>query len=202
MTFISSLRRLFDSEWMPPDRAGMNVSAAYVGDSEDVKIAPTPQGRRAKLGSPAAIIQMETVGQKVLNAWLQNQHQTMFPLVVNFRNIDQASAVAIARLMAVATLAGGAGTGSSAHEAERWLKNVGADDAILDVYRSGLAVPMPLSEALEAVIKSGAASLAYVAAIVATRRRQRADEVFVDYVATRLELSSETIRSADRRYRA
>ena len=144
----------------------------------------------------------ESLAQKVLNAWLQNRHQTLYPLTVNLRTLDASRAALLARMMAIALLAGGARASAERIEtALAWLGKAGGDDAVQRAFRAALDAPAPSSALVREVQDAGLTAYAYVAALVATDPRDEAGQLFLDYLAARLALPANVVRSADRRYR-
>ncbi len=160
--------------------------------------APARSRRDRALGGASDVV-LEVLAQKVLHAWLQNRHQTLFPLTVNLRAIPTNHAVVLAEMMAVAALAGG-GTGNAA-AARAWFTQAGADADALAAFDRALADPPALSRVLAAVAADRLAAYAYVAALVALDARDPASMHFLDFVAAKLALPTTVVRSANRRYR-
>jgi len=201
------LSRLFGD---PVQRDGENAALeALATGIPSASLAPEAAGqpaasstrRQRPLALPREVVQ-ESLAEKVLNAWLQNRHQTLYPLTVNLRTLDAGSAVLLARLMAVAMLAGARAPGEERVEAVlAWLGTVGGGDEIRQALRDALAAPEPASALLHEALGAGMAAYAYVVSLVATDARDAAGQVFLDYLAVRLALPPEVVRSADRRYR-
>jgi uncharacterized membrane protein YebE (DUF533 family) len=157
--------------------------------------------RPRPLASPGAVVVAESLGAKVLHAWLQNRHQTLYPLAVNFRTIEPGQAALLAQMMAVALLADAPPLDpAQAEAAAAWLRSVGADDAAQAALRAALEAPPPLSRLLHEVQQADAAAYAYVVALAAGGR-DLASRLFLDYLAARLGLPASVVRSANRRYR-
>ncbi len=143
----------------------------------------------------------ESLGEKVLNAWLQNRHQTLYPLTVNLRTLNPDRAALLARVTAVALLAGARASPERIEAASDWLGQSGGDDAVRCALRAALDAPEPLSMVLRQVQDAGLTAYAYVVALVATDPRDAAGQLFLEYLAARLTLPINVVRSADRRYR-
>src|SRR5436305_9522786 len=63
---------------------------------------PARRSRRERpLAGPQAIAE-ESLAQKVLHAWLQNRHQTLYPLALNFRSLRPEEAGLVVHAMAAA----------------------------------------------------------------------------------------------------
>ncbi len=155
------------------------------------------QGRRDRVLADGPQMVADSLASKVLHGWLQNRHQTLFPLTVNLRSLRPEQGEVLAQWLAVAALATH-GMGGSARE---WLASVGADAPVLAGFDVALASPPPLHAALASVAHAGLAAYAYVAALIATDPRDPATQPFLDYVAARLALPTTVVRSAVRRYR-
>ena len=144
----------------------------------------------------------ESLAQKVLNAWLQNRHQTLYPLTVNLRTLDAGRKALLARTMAFAMLAGGARASAERIEAAlAWLGQAGGGGDVQRAFRAALDAPEPLSTLVREVQDAGLTAYAYVVSLVATDPRDDAGQLFLDYLAARLALPANVVRSADRRYR-
>jgi uncharacterized membrane protein YebE (DUF533 family) len=50
---------------------------------------------------------MEALAVKVLDGWLQNRHQTLFPLTLNLRSLDASGRELLVHMMAAAAEADG-----------------------------------------------------------------------------------------------
>ena len=161
------------------------------------------QGRRDRVLAGGQQLLIDSMAGKVLHGWLQNRHQTLFPLTVNLRTLTPAQAAALAAWMAVASLATRPEGGGEAANAgvREWLRSVDADGAALAALDAALADPPPLHRALAAVARDGLAAYAFVVALVAADGRELATAPFLDYVAARLALPTTVVRSAVRRYR-
>ncbi len=169
-----------------------------------VPVPPVPppvpqamQGRRDRVLAGGQQALVDGLAEKVLHGWLQNRHQTLFPLTVNLRSLQPVQVAALAEWAAVAALA----TREEGVAMRAWLGSTGAEEAVLAGYDAALASPPPLDRALAAVARNGIAAYAYVAALIAVDSQDPAAAPFLDYVAARLALPATVVRSAVRRYR-
>lgn len=206
------LARLFSrpdpADDQPADRATDRVAGPAAdrvrpagADLQPEAQGTAPPGRRDRALAGGHQVLVEGVSEKLLHAWLQNRHQTLFPLTVNLRALDPDQAAALAGWAAVSAHAtrSPAEAGRGAEAAREWLRSVGADAATLAALDAAIAGAPPLDRALAAV--HGLAAYAYVAALVLTDPRDPAAQPFLDYVAARLALPATVVRSAVRRYR-
>ncbi len=177
------------------------VAAASLAPEADIQPS-APAGRRQRsLALPREVLQ-ESLAQKVLNAWLENRHQTLYPLTVNLRTLDAGCTALLARLMAAVMLAGARALEEGRVEAVMaWLGQVGGGDEVRRALSAALQAPEALSTLVHEALNNGMAAYAYVVALVATDPRDHAGQLFLNYLAARLALPPEVVRSADRRYR-
>jgi hypothetical protein len=204
------LSRLFGAAAPGGERDGQaaGLETHVTGVSPDVLeggvafAASASQGRRQRrLALPRAIV-AESLGEKVLHGWLQNRHQTLYPLTVNLRALDPTRAVLLAQVMAVSLLAGAAPPDAGDVEAaSSWLGTVGGEEPAVAALRAAVDAPPALSALLHQIQQANLAAYAYVVAIVAGPSRDPAGQIFLDYLAARLGLPMNVVRSANRRYR-
>jgi uncharacterized membrane protein YebE (DUF533 family) len=153
-------------------------------------------GRRDRpLASPPAVLTQAIAG-KVLLGWLQNRHQTLYPLTVNMGALEPDQVRLLARMMAVALQSGAAP--AEVAPAAAWFESAGGDAAAV---RGALAAPPPLSTLVRDLKEANIAAYAYVVALASGAWRDPAGRLFLEYLATRLDLPIEVVRSANRRYR-
>jgi uncharacterized membrane protein YebE (DUF533 family) len=161
-----------------------------------------PVDRRRGTFEPTQKAVFQAVGTKVLLGWLQNRHQTLLPLTVNFRVLDENDAELLAEAMAAAMLAMSGATDASREPAEAFLRASGASGSTLELFRQALANPQPLVRLFDRLRAShGLGPLAYILMVVANDGRDPANVLFLQWAAARLELPTTVVRSVERRYR-
>ena len=148
---------------------------------------------------PRALIDA-ALGEKVLHGWLQNRHQTLYPLTINFRTLAAEPRLWVLRLMAVALLAGAANP-RAIDDARAWLRSAGANEADLAAMDAALRDPPSLSAAVAAVTEAGLGTYAYAVALIAAGRHDPVAELFVDYIGARFAVPDNVVRSIRRRFR-
>lgn len=174
-----------------PDTASEDGAAADTGAA----------GGRRKRALPEPRIALDQVlAQKVLHGWLQNRHQTLFPLTVNLRNRDPGEVRLVVQALVLAALAGLGDRSGALERARTWLASIGADAAALQAFEAARVSPPATSTVLQAIGAAGLGATAYVAALSALDPRDPAASAFLAYLATRLSLPNTVIRSAARRY--
>ena len=174
-------------------------------DTRVAAAASAPASRRERALGGGQDILLEVLGEKVLHGWLQNRHQTLFPLTVSLRTLEPAKADALARFLAVGLLAQGPVEDEAATKrvaaARAWFAGAGASPAALASLDAALADPPALSRIMADITAAGLAAYGYVAMLVALDARDPASAHLLDYVAARLGLPTTVVQSANRRYR-
>ncbi len=171
-----------------------------------LSLPPDPTGaeiadlRDRRLGLPAEILD-RALAQKVLNGWLQNRHQVMLPLTFRLGRLDAEAVEVLMRFTAAALLDASQADEAARRGVERWLGEIGADEAALATFRATLAAPPASSALLKSVRAHGLEAYAYAAAVVAADLRDPAGYFYASYIAARLGLPADMVRSIDRRYR-
>ncbi|MGG5889039.1 DUF533 domain-containing protein [Falsiroseomonas sp. HC035] len=163
---------------------------------------PEPPTRRHRHGPEPQRIVQEALAAKVLGAWLQNRHQTLFPLTLNLGTLDAGGRALVVRMMVAAADADG-----GIDEAERdrigaALDAIGAGEAERRLLPEAMAAPLPLGALLNHVMEARLGPHAYAASLLALDRRSRVNQAWLDYLAARLALPEEVTASLNRRYRA
>lgn len=160
-----------------------------------------PRDRRNLLpGSPHDVLDGNLAG-KVLQGWLQNQLQTLVPLTLRLDKLGEPSVAVLMRFAAVACRAGIDADAARSAPLVRWLRSIGADDRAVAEFTASLDLEPALSPLVGAIRTGRLEPQAYAVAVVATDQRHPAGRLFANYVAARLELPADAIRSIDRRYR-
>ena len=179
----------------------LDATAPEAPSPDLVAVADAPAGRRGRGLDRAEDVLTDQVAQKVLGYWLQNRHQTLFPLIVNLRNLGPDAAELLAQWSASALLAAAPGDTDARTETRRWLAGVGADDLALEAFDAAFgAAPSIGTLLLSIAARPGFSGTAYVAALVALGQREPAARFFLEFVAARLGLPSTVVRSASRRF--
>jgi hypothetical protein len=164
-----------------------------------LRAAPSSTGRR-RLPSPDAVL-LESAAQKVMHAWLQNRHQTLFPLTINLRRVSPQETELLMRLVAVVLSAVNTVSCARTAQVRDRLGSVGANENQLRVFAGAAQDPPPLGRVLEEAEKQGLGAYAYALSLMALDQRQQVDQLFLEYLAARLALPAGVIRSVNRQYR-
>ena len=181
-------------EFVDPD-ATVKEAAELMGELD---VGALPAGGEERVEG----IVTESLAEKVLHGWLQNRHQTLYPLTLNLRTLDATGATLLAQVMAVALLSAIAPPDAGDLEAaSSWLGGVGGNEQTVAALRTALETPPPLSTLLNQVQRANLSAYAYVVATAAGPSRDPAGGIFLEYLAARLGLPTSVVRSANRRYR-
>lgn len=151
-------------------------------------------------GLPQELL-IQSLAQKVLNGWLQNRHQTLVPLAMNVGRLTPAQVETLLAFAAVAVLGGASSTEAGRNSVIRWLRSIGADAGAIQAFEAAIDAPRPLSQLLHAIHEQELGAYAYAAAVVASDQHEIAGRLFSNYVAARLALPADAVRSINRRYR-
>ncbi len=154
---------------------------------QSARLTAAPQAGRTVLD--------ESLMAKVLHGWLQNRHQTLFPLTVNMKTLSPEQRMILAAFAAVALLSDEAARGREA-QVRAWFASSGAEADMMEALTAALANPPAMSRAIGSVLDEDLAAYGYVAAVVALQARGS----LLEYFAARLNLPPTLVRSAQRRY--
>lgn len=199
------IRRLFRN---PPDRDGQaavleaTAYASGVEAAEGLTPAMPPAARRLfRMAEPDTVIR-EALAQKILQGWLQNRHQTLFPLTVNLRRLEPEQVRLLLQAAAIALAAGGPVAPARVEHATAWLASVGASADQVSGFADALKDPPSLDRLMRDVQAADLGAYAYAMALAVVDQREAANQLFVEYLAARLGLPTNVVRSVNRRYRS
>ncbi|GGC56618.1 hypothetical protein GCM10011504_38730 [Siccirubricoccus deserti] len=144
---------------------------------------------------------MEALAVKVLHGWLQNRHQTLFPLTLNLRSLDASGRELLVHMMATAAEADGGVDAKERERIERALAATGAGEAERRLLPQAMRQPRPLGQLLREAQEAHLGAHAYAASLLALDQRSRVNQAWLDYLAARLGLPAEVTNSLNRRYR-
>ena len=157
--------------------------------------------RRSRgLGMPRDLLD-HALSQKVLHGWLQNRHQVLVPLTLRLGLLASSDVELLMRFVAAALLSASAVIEPRRAAVETWLRGIGADAAALALVDAAFRDPPALSAAIAGVRERHLEAYGYAALVVAADVRVPAELLFIDFLAARLALSPEAVRSINRRYR-
>jgi uncharacterized membrane protein YebE (DUF533 family) len=173
-------------------------SAVPAAENEEAK--PRGAGDQAEDGEPE--FDQGIVGvlaEKVLNAWLRNRHQLLFPFALDLRRLDRHETELVIHAMIAAAQADGSVDGKERKRMEAALDlTEGSKASILDEI---LQHPKSLNEILAEAQDAKTGALIYAAALLAVDRNRPVNRYYLKYLAARLQLPDELVGSLRQRYR-
>lgn len=190
--------------------AGGMAAGAPAGTAADVPAAAAsnaapeparPDRRHARTLEPGSVLR-EHLAEKVLYGWVQNRHQTLFPLTVNLRTLEPERAEVLLHVAALAVTALGPAEAGRLEAARAWLRSAGAGPEGVAAFDAALDAPPPLGPLMQRVLRAGLGAYAYAVALGAVDQRDPAGQRLLDFLAARLGVPSHVVRSVSRRYRA
>jgi len=197
---MSLLQRLMGRPHPDGQAPGLEAPAAGLVDGRAQGAAPVPSGSRPRSRLPAErrVLILASLGQKILHGWSQNRQQTLFPLTVNLRTLPPDACELVLRAAAAAITATAPPTPREPIRA--WLASVGAAEADLARLDAALAAPEPLAPLLDALLAAQLGPYAYAVSLAATDRHSPAGSLYLEYLAARLAVPANIIKSVNRRY--
>lgn len=141
-----------------------------------------------------------TLAEQVLQSWLRNRYQLLFPFAVDLRKLDPAQADLVLHAMVAAAEADGT---VDDRERDRM-------EGVVDMTHPGrpgvleaaLAEPRCLHTLLRDVRDVQGGALFYAASLLAIDPRNPVNRHYLRYLAARLQLSDDLARSLEQRFRA
>lgn len=197
---MSFLQRLMGRPHPDGQAPTLEARAAGLDDGRAQGAAPVRSGSRPRSRLPAdpRVLILASLGQKLLDGWSQNRQQTLFPLTVNLRTLAPDARDLILRAMAAAMAAVAPSTPCEPIQA--WLATVGTAEADLARLDAALATPEPLAPLLDALLAAHLGPYAYAVSLAATNRHSPAGPLYLEYLAARLAVPANIIKSVNRRY--
>jgi uncharacterized protein DUF533 len=198
--FAFALQRDGQAEALQRDAIGPApaAAAAAIAAAVDEEEAAAPPRRQPPPAQDPQRVLREVLATKALHAWLQNRHQTLFPLTLNLRVLDPGARALLVRLVAASAamaLDGGAEPGRLGAA----LDGAGAGEAERRLLAEALAAPAPLPPLLDALREAGLGAYAYAAALLALGRRGPVECAWLDFLAARFALPAEVTGDLERR---
>ncbi|WP_131829564.1 hypothetical protein [Teichococcus deserti] len=195
-TLPRRLLRLLTAGGQPDSAAALLERQAR----EEPSVPPEPSAaegaaRRRVLAQPPKQVLQDQMAAKLLHAWLQNRHQTLFPLSLNLRNLPPAQRhLLIHSLVASARM-----TGIAATALPPLLPAIGGQNEA-ETLQAALGHPCPLADLLEALREQELGAYAYtLALLVGSAGRGGLVEAWLNYLAFFFALPAEVLADLRRR---
>jgi hypothetical protein len=196
---VELLKRLIGAARNRDGRAHALEPAALAEEAAAAPTPPAPAQRLRLAGRPEAILR-ESLATKVMHGWLGNRQQTLYPLVLNLRNLGAQERGLLAEAMAAALAAGRAPPAERAEAARQALARLGAGEEEARRFAAALDRPRPVHDLLAEIGGAGLGPHAYAASVLAADTREPASRAWLGYLAARFALPPEVVTSLNRRY--
>ena len=144
---------------------------------------------------------LEGLSAKVLAGWIQNRHQTLYPLAMNFRSLPPGVVPLLLAMAAVALRIQGEPGEAELERVRAWFATAGGGSEHERMFAEALAHPRPLHDLLGEVATVRLGPQAYAVALAVLDQRPQVNRLFLDYLAARLAIPSDVARSLAQRYR-
>jgi hypothetical protein len=161
-------------------------------DADAAPRAPGPPVR-----APETVLR-EALATKLLDAWLQNRLQTLYPLTLNLRVLGPEARGLLVQLAAGSAAMvwdGGADRGRLLAA----LATAGGGEEEVRLLDRALAEPAPLPPLLEALRQAGLGAHAYAAGLLVLGRSGAVERAWLDFLAARLGLPGTITADLERR---
>jgi uncharacterized membrane protein YebE (DUF533 family) len=196
--FVTELvRAMLGRQGAPnPDGGAPAIEAFAVVAAQETTEAPEKEPEREGEYDPGVV---GVLAEKVLNAWLRNRHQLMFPFVLDLRRLERKDMETVVHAMVAAAEADGSVDGNERRRIETALGlDETSDVSFLD---EALRRPKPLSQILAGAPDVKIGALVYAAALMAVDRSRPVNRYYLKYLAARLQLPDELVESLKQRFR-
>lgn len=137
----------------------------------------------------------------MLNGWLQNRQQTLFPLTVNLRTLDLERVELLLRTAALAIAVGPPADDARLETVRSWLLSVGAAPEHLLAFTDAVAGPMAPGHLLHALQSANLGAYAYAVSMGVLDQQDAHAQPFLGFLAARLAVPASVVRSVRRRQR-
>ena len=150
--------------------------------------------------TPEAML-LDSLSGKVLGAWLQNRHQTLYPLAMNLRNVSSDQTAILLDVAAVCLLATGTADEVRLGRVHAWLATVGGTDEHRRTLSAAVASAPTLHSLLRRVLDAHLGPFGFAVALATLDQRESGNRLFLEFLAIRLGLPGDMSRSLAQRYR-
>jgi uncharacterized membrane protein YebE (DUF533 family) len=176
--------------------------------SEPMTVAPE-DGAAAASGEPIqsglpeyhqSIV--EVIASKILVDWLRNRQQLLAPYTLDFAKLDAPDIEIVVHAMMAAAAADGTLDGRERSRVETALRRLNRDESQWAKLAPMLDQPRALPDVLLQVRDPQTAALVYAASLAAIDQRERVNRYYLRYLAARLHLPRDLVKTIEQRFRA
>jgi uncharacterized membrane protein YebE (DUF533 family) len=176
--------------------------------SESIAVAPE-DGAAAASGEPIqpglpeyhqSIV--EVIASKILIDWLRNRQQLLAPYTLDFAKLDPRDVEIAVHAMMAAASADGTLDGRERSRVKAALRRLARDESQRAKLEPMLDRRRPLADVLAEVREPRTAALVYAASLAAIDQHERVNRYYLRYLAARLHLPRDLVKTIEQRFRA
>lgn len=145
---------------------------------------------------------VEVIAAKILIDWLRNRQQLLVPFKLDLQKLEAQQVDTLMHAMVSAAQADGAADGKERERLAGALQILNPTEEHRAALSGAIEHPRPLPEVLAQVPDVRAGALVYAASILAVDRRKLVNRQYLRYLAARLQLPRELVRTLEQRYGA
>lgn len=196
--FLGPLNRLLARR---VDRDGRAPSLETMEQEPQPAPQPSSQARRDRqFGLPREILD-RALAEKILHGWLQNRHQVLMPLTLRLGQLRADDVEVLMRFAAASLLVAAQADAEERSAMISWLRSIEAIDESILIFEKALSAPSALSTLMERVRLRHLEAYAYAIATMAADLRTAPGRLYAEFVAAKLGLPPDAVRSINRRFR-
>ncbi len=143
---------------------------------------------------------VQILASKILIDWLRNRQQLLVPLTLDLQKLEPAQVETLLQAMVVAAQAHGPLESGDRERLSAALRLTNAAEAQHAMLEATIGHAKSLHEVLEGVPDVQAGALVYAASLLAVDRRKRVNRYYLRYLAARLKLPRDLVRSLEQRF--
>jgi uncharacterized membrane protein YebE (DUF533 family) len=143
---------------------------------------------------------VEILASKILIDWLRNRQQLLVPFTLDLQKLEPRQAETLLEAMVVAAQAHGPLTTADRERLSSALRLINATDEQHAAVEALTGHAKSLHEVLDDVSDVQEGALVYAASLLAIDRRKRVNRYYLRYLAARLELPRDLVRTLEQRF--
>jgi len=173
-----------------------------VTTASDTDAVAAADAARTQVASPGYDENVVAVlGAKILIDWLRNRRQLLAPFTLDLQKLGDPQVEVLIQAMISAIRADGAHEGKERERIDNALQFLNASPQQHASVERLLERPHALPEVLAEVSDLESSALVYAASLVAIDARKMVNRLYLRYLATRLQLPDELVRTLEQRFR-
>ena len=145
---------------------------------------------------------VDVIAAKILVDWLRNRQQLLAPYSLDLAKLDPQQAEVVIHAMVAAARADGSLDGGERSRIEAALRRLTQDENQRAALAATLEKPRALPDVLVEVRDLQTAALVYAASLAVVDQRERVNRYYLRYLATRLKVPRDVVKTIEQRFRA